>query len=398
MFRELLEGVAPAGIRTVADGEEALKVLESFPADIVLTEGNLTGMDSLNLLRAIRNKKTSPNADVLVVVMASMAENQRLQRMCGIGIEAFIKKPISNEIVLKRLVSTLSGPRRFVSSLGYFGPDRRGRVDGARPGPERRRVVEPLVKPSPPPEIPGPAEPEEGKAPTPEAKPIDPGKDYGFLKPEELVVRKAPSGPALEPEPEPIEEEVAVEEEVPIEEEAPEPETQEEAKEEAAWADEIAPPALEEEPISPQQAALNSKIQDHLEWMRSGGRSGQKASLEGEYLSGAQLRGVELADSNLRNVDFSDANLQEAILQGSDLRGANLAGADIREGDLTSANMRRVDLSFTQLGGACLAGTDLAAASLKGAEMSGTDLQGVNLLDTDLSGVDLSGVRGLNQK
>jgi hypothetical protein len=129
------------------------------------------------------------------------------------------------------------------------------------------------------------------------------------LKPEELVVRKAPSGPALEPEPEPIEEEVAVEEEVPIEEEAPEPETQEEAKEEAAWADEIAPPALEEEPISPQQAALNSKIQDHLEWMRSGGRSGRKASLEGEDLSGAQLRGVELADSNLRNVDFSDANL-----------------------------------------------------------------------------------------
>ena len=79
----------------MADGEEALKVLESFPADIVLTEGNLTGMDSLNLLRAIRNKKTSPNADVLVVVMASMAESQRLQRMFGIGIEAFIKKPIS---------------------------------------------------------------------------------------------------------------------------------------------------------------------------------------------------------------------------------------------------------------------------------------------------------------
>jgi two-component system chemotaxis response regulator CheY len=142
VVRELLEGVAPAGIRTVADGEEALKVLESFPADIVLTEGNLTGMDSLNLLRPIRNKKTSPNADVLVVVMASMAENQRLQRMCGIGIEAFIKKPISNEIVLKRLVSTLSDPRRFVSSLGYFGPDRRGRVDVARPGPGRRRVVE----------------------------------------------------------------------------------------------------------------------------------------------------------------------------------------------------------------------------------------------------------------
>lgn len=190
------------------------------------------------------------------------------------------------------------------------------------------------------------------------------------MKPEELVVRKAPSGPVLEPEPE--------------------------AEEERA--DEIAPTAPEEEPISPKQAALNSKIQDHLEWMRSGGRSGQKASLEGEDLSGAQLRGVDLADSNLRKVDFSDANLQEANLQGSDLRGANLAGADIREGDLTSANMRRVDLSFTQLGGARLAGTDLAGASLKGAELSGTDLKGVNLLDTDLSGADLSGARGLNQK
>jgi len=186
-------------------------------------------MDSLDLLRAIRNKETSPNVDVLVVVMASMAENQRLQRMCGIGIEAFIKKPASNEIVLKRLALTLSAPRRFVSSLGYFGPDRRGRVGGVRPGPERRRVVELSGDPSSPLEAPAPAEPTEEKAPAREAKPIDPAKDYGFLKPEELVVREAPSGPALEPE--------------------PEPETQEKAEEQAGWAEESAAPFLRKSPF-----------------------------------------------------------------------------------------------------------------------------------------------------
>jgi len=97
----LLEAVAPAGIRTAGDGEKALKILEKFPTDVVLMEGNLAEMESLDLLRAIRNKTTSPNSDVLVVVMASMADGNRLQRMCGVGIEAFIKKPVSNEIVVK---------------------------------------------------------------------------------------------------------------------------------------------------------------------------------------------------------------------------------------------------------------------------------------------------------
>ena len=63
-LRTLLEGAGSAGVRVAADGPEALITLEKFPADIALIEGNLEGMDSLDLLRAIRNKKSSPNPNV----------------------------------------------------------------------------------------------------------------------------------------------------------------------------------------------------------------------------------------------------------------------------------------------------------------------------------------------
>ena len=300
-LRTLLEGAGSAGVRVAADGPEALITLEKFPADIALIEGNLEGMDSLDLLRAIRNKKSSPNPNVLVVVMASMAETERLRRMCGIGIEAFIKKPVTNEIVLKRLAATISGPRRFVSSLEYFGPDRRGRAAGARPGPERRRISEPVAKPEKAPNEPV-AEEETPAIPT--AAPMDPENEYGFLAPEavELVTPPDP-----EPEPAPLDKPEPEPEPEPETESEPEPEPEPEPEEEAqetAVADREAALHSEDEAAPGQETVLASKIADHLEWMRSGGRAGIKAHLEGEDLSGAQLRGVDLAGSNLRKVDF----------------------------------------------------------------------------------------------
>ncbi len=406
--RESLEGllaeIPVAEFRFVSGGLGALKVLSKFSADIVLTEGNLAGMDSLDLLRALRNKETSPNPDILIVVMAEMAETERLRRMCGIGIESFIKKPVSPDVVQKRLASTLANPKRFVSSLGYFGPERRGRrgeSTGKRP--ERRRVVmsksnrkpvsviipnlpvEPR-KPSPAPSVeasppPPPPTPTVGRVaePEPQAKPQS--------NPTPEPVPEPEPKPKLEPEPEPK----------PTPKPKPEPEPEPEPKEKAL-AEELVPPPAADDPGDPVDPILSSKINDHLEWLRTGGQGGAKASLEGEDLSGAQLRGVNLSDSNLRNVDFSDANLHGAILQGSDLRGANLSGADIREGDLNSSNMRRVNLTHSRLSGAKLAGTDLAGASLRGAELEATDFNGVNLLDADLEGADLSKSRGLLQK
>ena len=143
-LEEMLKEADLGEYKFAAGGEEALDILADFRADIVLTEGNLQGMDSLDLLRRLRNKETSPNPGVLIVVMASMAETDRLRRMCGIGIESFIKKPISAKVVLKRLATVVAQPRRFVSSLQYFGPDRRT-LKGAEAhhGPNRRREVAP---------------------------------------------------------------------------------------------------------------------------------------------------------------------------------------------------------------------------------------------------------------
>ena len=84
---------------------------------------------------------------------------------------------------------------------------------------------------------------------------------------------------------------------------------------------------------------LKAIINKHAKWLR-GADGGERASLYGADLYGANLRnadlrGADLYGANLRNADLRgaslyDADLRNADLRGADLYGANLCGADLR--------------------------------------------------------------------
>ena len=63
-----------------------------------------------------------------------------------------------------------------------------------------------------------------------------------------------------------------------------------------------------------EQAKLNKILDEHKEWLRSGGEKGKRADLRS-----ADLRSADLSYANLRSADLSSANLRSA-----DLRSANL--------------------------------------------------------------------------
>ena len=89
---------------------------------------------------------------------------------------------------------------------------------------------------------------------------------------------------------------------------------------------------------------IKNILTQHLLWIRSAGKEGSRADLNG--------------------ADLSRANLYGANLSGADLNGANLSGAD---------------LGYANLYGANLSGADLSRANLYGANLSGADLSGANL-------------------
>ena len=101
-------------------------------------------------------------------------------------------------------------------------------------------------------------------------------------------------------------------------------------------------------------------LDQHRQWVESGGSTGARGDFAGADLAGADLTGVNL----------QGAQLQKVNLRGADLSMANLRGANLVEADLREAN---------------LLGTEFSGANLYGAQglWSGR-LGGTNLFDATL--------------
>ena len=101
-------------------------------------------------------------------------------------------------------------------------------------------------------------------------------------------------------------------------------------------------------------------LDQHRQWVESGGSAGARgdfagADLAGADLTGVNLQGAQLQKVNLRGADLSMANLRGANLVEADLREANLLGAEFSGANLMGANLYGAQgLWSGRLGGANL--------------------------------------------
>src|SRR5215467_10037066 len=98
-------------------------------------------------------------------------------------------------------------------------------------------------------------------------------------------------------------------------------------------------------------------LDQHKQWVESGGEMGVKADLSGislakADLTGVNLQGAHLHRTNLAGSDLSMANLRGASLVRANLQNANLLGTELRGANLMGANVYGADgLWFGRLGG-----------------------------------------------
>src|SRR5213080_5089515 len=122
-------------------------------------------------------------------------------------------------------------------------------------------------------------------------------------------------------------------------------------------------PAAAEEPSSGDGSIgislidLAEILDQHKQWVESGGESGARADLTGVNLAKADLTGVNLQAAHLHRVNLSGADLSMANLRGAslvraNLQSANLLGTELRGANLMGANVYGADgLWFGRLGG-----------------------------------------------
>src|SRR5437588_7588548 len=98
-------------------------------------------------------------------------------------------------------------------------------------------------------------------------------------------------------------------------------------------------------------------LDQHRQWVESGGATGARADLTGVNLAKAELTGVNLQGAhlhrtNLAGADLSMANLRGVSLVRANLQNANLLGTELRGANLMGANVYGADgLWFGRLGG-----------------------------------------------
>ena len=157
--------------------------------------------------------------------------------------------------------------------------------------------------------------------------------------------------------------------------------------------------------------SLANILKNHKQWLKTNGRSGERAVLDDADLSRADLSAANLQEARLNATKLSGANLsskanlREAKLEGADLSGANLQdanlekallwGADLQAASLDMTDLRRANLTEANLRGPSLHGADLTGADLPGAQLQEANLLKARLYGANLEGADLTDAKGL---
>ncbi|RMD81685.1 MAG: response regulator [Chloroflexi bacterium] len=94
---------------TAADGEQALRRLEQFAVDLVVTDLTMPRMDGIELVRAIRADERY--AVLPIIMITASPKEQDEVKATGVGVNAFLTKPFdSDDLVgaIDRLMCQLS--------------------------------------------------------------------------------------------------------------------------------------------------------------------------------------------------------------------------------------------------------------------------------------------------
>lgn len=108
--RDLLKQVllsvrCDARLDLCADGQEALHLLAENPYDLVIVDWELPGIDGLNVLRNVRQRKRNP--PLPFILMSSRSDSASVREVLPLAPTAYLTKPLNMESLTQRLQGLL---------------------------------------------------------------------------------------------------------------------------------------------------------------------------------------------------------------------------------------------------------------------------------------------------
>lgn len=101
ILTQLLEQLGLVDVRSAQNGSEALMRLEQHPADIVIADLGMPGMDSIELLQRMRSGRRS-HATRFVLTSGDDTDPRIDEARLG-GMDRFLPKPFSSDRLIRVL-------------------------------------------------------------------------------------------------------------------------------------------------------------------------------------------------------------------------------------------------------------------------------------------------------
>ncbi|EJM60898.1 response regulator [Pseudomonas sp. GM48] len=114
LLKEVLLSVrCDARLDLCADGQQALELLAANPYDLVIADWELPGVDGLNVLRSIRQRKRNP--PLSFILMSSRNDSASVREALPLAPAAYLTKPLNMESLTQRLQALLLNADEEVS-------------------------------------------------------------------------------------------------------------------------------------------------------------------------------------------------------------------------------------------------------------------------------------------
>lgn len=140
MVLDVLRSFGVSNSREATNGDEAIRILETFMPDVVVCEWELPVLNGIEFTRQLRRDVKSPHRMVAVIFVTAHTQLWQVTEARDAGINEFLAKPISARSLYARICAVIERPRPFIEADNFVGPDRRRRHDPYKVALARREV------------------------------------------------------------------------------------------------------------------------------------------------------------------------------------------------------------------------------------------------------------------
>ncbi|KQP89833.1 response regulator [Methylobacterium sp. Leaf117] len=130
IVRDMLQRTGIRRIQEAIDGAEALGCMVEARPDLVILDWDLAILSGEEVIRLIRNARTSPAPTVPLVLMMARPQKNSVERAVRLGVNEVIAKPFSPKTLWSRLDEVINRPRPYETVKSMLRPAPR-RATGA---------------------------------------------------------------------------------------------------------------------------------------------------------------------------------------------------------------------------------------------------------------------------